>query len=303
MKDRIYVSIVDKEGSKQFNLHKVAKKIFIYSLLVVFVLIVSGFFLMTYLMKQVQEISAEKEQITQNYKNTFYQNQSLRSQIDERSLELIKVSKRVDDLEDIVSLSKNVDEPFDEKSVDLVFTPAQKNLLLQIIPNGNPIEGNAKITPVKLRPHPSKGAYGVDSGIDYITPLRTPIYATADGIVDLSRLGTRGYGKFIKLTHAYGFSSMYAHLSEVLVKKGDFVQKGQLIGYSGNTGNSNGARLYYEIRFLGGYQNAMDYIQWGKENFESIFGKQTHVRWKRLLWALDDLKQLQNHRNTPQEGA
>lgn len=303
MKDRIYVSIVDEEGSKQFNLHKVAKKIFVYLLLCVFVLIVSGFFLMTYLMKQVQEISAEKEKITQNYKDTFYQNQNLKSQIDERSLELIKISKRVDDLEDIVSLSKNVDEPFDEKDVELNFSPSQKKLLLQIIPNGNPIEGNAKISSVKLRLHPSKGTYGVDSGIDYLTPLRTPVYATADGIVDLSRLGTKGYGKFIKLTHAYGFTSMYAHLSEVLVKKGDFVQKGGLIGYSGNTGNSNGARLYYEIRFLGGYQNALDYIQWGQENFDSIFSKQTHVRWKRLLWALDDLKQLQNHRNTPQEGA
>lgn len=303
MKDRIYISIVDEEGSKQFNLHKVAKKIFLYVLLGLFVLIVSGFFLMTYLMKQVQEISATKAQMTENYKNTFYQNQNLKEQIDARSLELIDISKRVDDLEDIVSLSKNVDEPFDEKDFDLDFTPAQKKLLLQIIPNGSPIKGNAKILSVKLRPHPSKGTYGVESGIDYLTPLKTPVHATANGIVDLSRLGTRGYGKFIKLTHAYGFSSMYAHLSEVLVKKGDFVQKGQLIGYSGNTGNSNGARLYYEIRFLGGYQNAVDYIQWGEENFESIFGKQTHVRWKRLLWAIDDLKQLQNYRNTPQEGA
>lgn len=303
MKDRIYISIVDEEGSKQFNLHKMAKKIFVYVLLGLFILLIVGFFLMTYLMKQVQEISATKEQMTQNYKDTFYQNQNLKEQINARSLELINITKRVDDLEDIVSLSKNVDEPFNEKEFELQITPAQKKLLLQIIPNGNPIEGNAKIVSVKLRLHPSKGAYGVDSGIDYITPLRTPVYATANGIVDLSRLGTRGYGKFIKLTHAYGFSSMYAHLSEILVKKGDFVQKGQLIGYSGNTGNSNGARLYYEVRFLGGYQNALDYAQWGEENFDSIFSKQTHVRWNRLLWALDDLKQLQNYRNTPQEGA
>lgn len=302
MKDRIYISIVDEEGSRQFNLHKVAQKIFIYVLLGLFLLIVSGFFLMTYLMKQVQEISATKEQITENYKSTFYQNQTLKNQIDARSLELINISKRIDDLEEIVSLSKNVDEPFNEKDFELTFTPAQKRLLLQIIPSGNPIQINAKITSVKLRPHPSKGTYGVESGIDYLAPLKTPVYATANGIVDLSRLGTRGYGKFIKLTHTYGFSSMYAHLSEVLVKKGDFVQKGQLIGYTGSTGSSNGARLYYEIRFLGGYQNAMDYIQWGEENFESIFGKQTHVRWKRLLWAIDDLKQLQSYRNTPQEG-
>lgn len=302
VKDRIYISIVDEEGSKQFNLHKVAKKIFVYVLLGLFVLIVTSFFLMTYLMKQIQEISATKEQITQKYRTTFYQNKNLKEQIDARSLELINISKRVDDLEDIVSLSKNVDEAFDEKDFELQLTPTQKKILLQIVPNGNPIKGNAKIVSVKMRPHPTKGVYNIDSGIDYITPSRTPVYATADGIVDLSRLGTRGYGKFIKLTHAYGFSSMYAHLSETTVKKGDFVQKGQLIGYSGNTGNSNGARLYYEIRFVGGYQNALNYAQWGEENFESIFNQQTHVRWKRLLWALDDLKQLQDYRNASLEG-
>lgn len=294
MKDRIYISIVDEEGSKQFNLHKVAKKIFFYSIATLFVLIVSGFLLMTYLMKQVQDISATKNKMIQNYKNTFYQNQDIKKNIDSKSQELIDITKRVDDLEDIVNLSKNTDDPILYNTQNLQATPEQKKLLLQIVPNGAPINTTAKIASVKLRPHPSKGVYGVDSGIDYIVPLRTPVYATADGIVDLSRAGKRGYGKFIKLTHAYGFSSMYAHLSEILVKKGDFVHKGQLIGYSGDSGNSNGARLYYEVRFLGGYQNALDYTQWGEENFDSIFEKQTHVHWDKLLWAIDDLRQIKS---------
>ena len=297
MKDRIYISIVDEEGSKQFNLHKIAEKIFLYSLLVLFIIVISGFFLMTYLMKQVQDISATKTQITKNYKDIFYQNQNLKAKINSKSKELIDITKRVDDLEDIVNLSKNTDDPIQYKTSNLQATQEQKKLLLQIVPNGAPISVSAKTTSVKFRPHPSKGIYGVDSGIDYLVPLKTPIYATADGIVDLSRNGRRGYGKFIKLTHAYGFSSMYAHLSEVLVKRGDFVKKGQMIGYSGNTGNSNGARLYYEVRFLGGYQNALDYTQWGVENFDSIFEKQTHVHWDRLLWAIDDLKQIKNHLN------
>ncbi|WP_305862305.1 M23 family metallopeptidase [Helicobacter cholecystus] len=297
MRDRIYISIVDEEGSKQFNLHKVAKKIFLYSLIALLLTIVSGFFLMTYLMKQIRDISATKIQITQNYKDTFYQNQELKTKISSKSQELIDITKRVDDLEEIVNLSKNTDDPIQYNISNLQTTQEQKKILLQIIPNGAPIAISAKIASVKLRPHPSKGTYGINSGIDYIVPLKTPIYATAEGIVDLSRNGKKGYGKFVKLTHAYGFSSMYAHLSEILVKKGDFVQKGQLIGYSGNSGNSNGARLYYEVRFLEGYQNPLDYTQWGEENFDSIFEKQTHVHWDKLLWAIDELRQIKNRLN------
>lgn len=112
MKDRIYISIVDEEGSKQFNLHKVAKKIFFYSIATLFVLIVSGFLLMTYLMKQIQDISATKNKMIQNYKNTFYQNQDIKKNIDSKSQELIDITKRVDDLEDIVNLSKTPMIPF-----------------------------------------------------------------------------------------------------------------------------------------------------------------------------------------------
>lgn len=297
MKNRIYISIVDQDGLKQFNFHKVAKRIFFYALISLVVLIISGFLLMTYLMKQVQDISITKNELAQKYKTTFYQNQDLKENISSKSQELIDITKRVDDIQDIINLSKNTDIPIQYDNQALQATSEQKKLLLQIIPNGSPVFTTAKISSVKLRPHPSKGIYGVDSGIDYILPLKTPIYATADGIVELARSGTRGYGKFIKLTHAYGFSSMYAHLLEYLVKKGDFVRKGQIIGYSGNSGNSNGARLYYEIRFLGGYQNALDYTQWGEENFDDIFKKQTHVHWDKLLWAIDDLRQIKSHLN------
>lgn len=284
---------MDKNKSRQFKLHKVAKKIFVYSLLVVFAFIVSGFFFMTYLMKQVQEISITKENMIENYRKIFYQNQNLNGQINERSLQLIEINKMVDDLEEIISLSKNIDEPFDEKNIDLnlEFSPDQKKLLLQIIPNGNPVDGNVKMI----------SSNGFGRGVDYIVPLKTPVYATADGIVEMFYLGTRGYGRFIRIAHAYSFGSMYGHLSEILVKKGDFVQKGQLIGYSGNTGNSNGAKLYYEVTFLGGYQNAIDYTQWGEDSFDSIFGKQTHVQWNRLLWVIDDLRQLRNCQETSQE--
>ena len=116
---------------------------------------------MTYLMKQIQDISATKNEMIQNYKNTFYQNQDIKKNIDSKSQELIDITKRVDDLEDIVNLSKNTDDPILYNTQNLQATPEQKKLLLQIVPNGAPINTTAKIASVKLRPHPSKGVYGV----------------------------------------------------------------------------------------------------------------------------------------------
>ena len=303
MRDRIFVSIVDENGSKQFNLHKIAKKVFLYLVVGIAIFLVGGFFLMSYLMKQVQEISMTKAEMIESYKKTYTQNQILKEQIGNKSNELLDVSKKVDDLEEIINLSKNTDKPLEQKGVIVEFDEEQRKMILHLLPNGHPVQEYKKIVSIKERIHPLKNIYGVKSGIDYIVTLKTPVYATADGIVDLSRntSGTKGYGRLIKITHAYGFSSMYAHLSESLVKKGDFVQKGELIGYSGNSGNSSGSRLYYEVRFLGGYQDALAYSQWGEENFESIFKTQDHVEWSKLFWAIDDLRQLRHYRLSYQE--
>ena len=85
-------------------------------------------------------------------------------------------------------------------------------------------------------------------GIDYGTPLGTPILASADGTVDFTANLTVGYGKYIRLRHQEGYISLYAHLSEINVREGQAVSKGQVIGKSGSTGNSTGPHLHFEVR-------------------------------------------------------
>lgn len=85
-------------------------------------------------------------------------------------------------------------------------------------------------------------------GIDYGTPLWTPILASADGTVDFTANLTVGYGKYIRLKHADGYVSLYAHLSEISVREGQTVAKGQVIGKSGSSGNSTGPHLHFEVR-------------------------------------------------------
>lgn len=294
MKNRIFVSIVDETSSKQYNLHKVTKKLALYCALGLIVLVFGGFFLMNYLMGQVQQIYQVKISLIEKYRSIYLQNQKLKEQINAKSLELIDVSKKVLDLEEILDFSKNRETPTSEEEVTQVPNLQDQLFLLQIIPSGSPLKEFKQIVSSKERLHPLKNKYGVDSGIDFLVPQGSPVFATADGIVELSRQdrGIRGYGKFIKITHSYGFSSMYGHLSNILIKKGEFVKKGQIIGYSGKSGLSAGERLYYEIRFLGSYQDALSFVQWGRDNFESIFQKKSNVRWNQLLWAIEDLKQL-----------
>ncbi len=86
------------------------------------------------------------------------------------------------------------------------------------------------------------------SGIDIASRFRTPIVASADGEVKTVSFWMNGYGKYIIIKH-HGFSSLYAHLNEFKVKRGDLVKKGDLIGYSGNSGLTTGPHLHYEIRY------------------------------------------------------
>ena len=85
-------------------------------------------------------------------------------------------------------------------------------------------------------------------GIDYGTPMRTPILASADGTIYTVESLTVGYGKYIIIRHAENYTTVYAHLSQILVKMNQSVHKGQIIGYSGTSGNSTGPHLHFELR-------------------------------------------------------
>ena len=100
---------------------------------------------------------------------------------------------------------------------------------------------------------------GGHTGIDIIGRGlgTTRVKAYADGKVvlvvtgkcnDRSSTGANSYGNYIQIDHGNGFSTLYAHLSKVNVKAGDNIKKGDFIGEMGNTGNSTGLHLHFEVR-------------------------------------------------------
>ncbi len=98
-----------------------------------------------------------------------------------------------------------------------------------------------------LRVHPITNQIEFHYGIDIANQMGTPIYATAKGRVSKIDYDS-GYGKRILLDHEGGFVTVYAHLYSYLVRVGDEVGKGQIIGLMGNTGLSTGPHLHYEVR-------------------------------------------------------
>ena len=124
--------------------------------------------------------------------------------------------------------------------------------------NRHPIKGNIRITsnfnphrrhPItrKIRPH---------NGTDYGVKTGTPIYAPADGVVIKSTY-QRAAGKYLVIQHRGSYSTVYMHLSKLLVKAGEKVKQNQRIALSGNTGRSTGPHLHYELRINNKPVNAM----------------------------------------------
>jgi len=82
-----------------------------------------------------------------------------------------------------------------------------------------------------------------------------PIFASDSGVVVFAGWASGGYGNVVVVDHGTGYQTLYAHLSGVTSGCGQSVVQGQTIGLGGNTGNSTGAHLHFEVRFQGGFVN------------------------------------------------
>ena len=95
--------------------------------------------------------------------------------------------------------------------------------------------------------HPIYKTMKFQTGMDFTGAIGTPIYATGNGLVVESQFD-KGYGRHVIIDHGFSYKTMYAHLEKIVVKKGQTVKRGDVIGYLGNSGLSTGPHLHYEVR-------------------------------------------------------
>ena len=110
-----------------------------------------------------------------------------------------------------------------------------------------------------MRIHPIHKVPTFHKGIDFTSPSGTPVYATGDGTVVRVEYRKTGYGYNIIIDHGYGYQTLYAHLSKILVKKGEKITKGHMIGKVGNTGTSTAPHLHYEVHLNGRAVNPINH--------------------------------------------
>ena len=156
---------------------------------------------------------------------------------------IIETSKRLDILtKRIVVQSRSLDEIAD--------LAEDKAKLLASIPAIMPVKNEdlkRMASGYGWRTDPFTKVRKFHYGMDFSAVKGTPVYATGDGIVVRADNRSSGYGNHIRIDHGYGYVSLYAHLYKYNVKKGQRVQRGDLIGFVGSSGRSQGPHVHYEI--------------------------------------------------------
>lgn len=156
---------------------------------------------------------------------------------------IISTSKKIDVLtKQIVVQSKSLDE--------IAGLAEEKEKLLKAIPTIKPVK-NEDLTRMAsgygYRSDPFTKARKFHRGMDFTAPRGTPVYATGNGVVKRADRRSSGYGRHIRIDHGFGYTSLYAHLYKYVVKRGQKVKRGDLIGFVGSTGRSQAPHLHYEI--------------------------------------------------------
>lgn len=290
IRDKFIISIIDNNSVKQFNVHRFIKKVLFYCVGFFAIVAVVLYFTIRFLADELKGMQGRRDDTIEKYAEVYKENISLRQEVHKSQEQLDEVNKKIVDLEDVISMKNSIIEaketnPFDIESLN----DKQKEMLLRIVPNAKPFSNKVTAEPSFQR-----------RGAIFSIPNATPIIATADGIVDLTRSNdTTGIGKFVKIVHTFGFNSIYGHLSKLSVNRGDVVKRGQIIGYSGN--HNGKPSVFYDIRFLGSEVEMAHFVAWNLENFNSVVSAESIVNWDSLLWTFNDMIQITSHKVLTQD--
>jgi len=156
----------------------------------------------------------------------------------------------------IISTSEKVDQIskqlyIQSKSYDEIIELAKNKAdMLAALPAIQPVSNknlSRMASGYGYRIHPIYKTRKLHTGMDFSAKTGTPIYATGDGKISKVRKSRRGYGNHVIIDHGYGYKTLYAHMTKYIVKRGQKVKRGEVIGYVGSTGTSVAPHLHYEV--------------------------------------------------------
>ena len=134
---------------------------------------------------------------------------------------------------------------------ELAALARDKEEMLQSIPAIQPVRNTdlrRMASGYGMRFHPIYKVRKMHYGMDFSAPTGTEIFATGDGTVVEVKKRYNGFGWHIRIKHGFGYETLYAHMSKILVRKGQNVKRGEVVGLVGNTGTSVASHLHYEVK-------------------------------------------------------
>ena len=182
-------------------------------------------------------------------------------------------------------------EPRENIGKELLFRSDKFLKTINVVPLGRPVPGQVS-SRFGHRSDPVNGKNGFHSGVDLRGRTGDKISATADGVVSKA-FRNGGYGKYIEIDHGNGYTTKFAHMHKLLVKRGDKITRGQTIGTVGNTGRSTGSHLHYEICLYDKPVNPAKFMYTNKLNQAANIAQLNTTKTKRLkhLLVLDNQQQ------------
>lgn len=293
MKNRFILTLSDINGSKSYNLHNLVRKfVFLFGFL--FVAVIAGsYFTITALNDKFVKLKEEKQKeielLHQTQQKLKTQNTLYSIEIESKAKDVEELSSKLEDIEKIIGISTDTQESLIQRADLAKITSAQRKFMLQIIPNGYPVKIGQRISSnFGYRIHPVTKKRTFHYGIDLATNDRTKVYATADGVVNyVQDKDTGTFGRLVRISHNYGFETVYAHLAKTEVKEGDTLKKGDFIGLSGRSGRVSGPHLHYEVKHGIKNLNPKSFLKWDLNNYEAIFEKERRVKWEKIIEMME----------------
>jgi len=312
MNNHFTITINDDNGVKQFNVHRFVKRALGYASIFVISMVIFAVGTILYLDNSVDEIEKRRSEVAQAYTKLEAKNIELKESMSNtkaslklKKLELNELSDELSEIETLIGLKPLAETPLADRVSAMKMDTQHRAVMMQLIPNGSPIEYKGITSKFGYRIHPTLKKREFHRGADMKAKMNTPVYAPADAIVEWAGMHKRsGFGRLVILEHSYGFKTYYGHLNKTVVKSGTFVKKGTLIAYTGNSGLSNGPHLHYEIRFIHRNLNPFWFLKWTQQNYDEIFKKEKKVPWQSLITAtahLQLVKQTQTQQSSQPE--
>lgn len=287
LKNKFTITISDINGSRHFYLNQIIKKIVLYIIAFVFLFLISSGFYIKYLDSKVDALDGKREELLKTSKELETLNMTMQQSLDEKAAQYAVIEDKIASFEEALGLENENNLTISARLENLNLTNDQQQGILNQIPNGWPITNKGVTGKFGWREHPILKRKEFHPGIDLAASIGTPIYAPASGVVEFSGYSNNGYGYNVILLHNFGFKSVFAHMTRKdVVKAGDFVNKGDLIGYTGNTGLSTGPHLHYEVRFINKTLEPLYFLNLKRKNMNEFFNQERRVPWQSLIKAV-----------------